>query len=82
MDWYLGPLGDLRPLVCPEPDLSATQVRYGGLHQGLSGARTLDVTGHKAEYEFNTTGDDVTEFQSFGSRAFCMPITSVSHIEF
>ena len=38
--------------------------------------------GHKAEYEFNTTGDDVTEFQSFGSRAFCMPITSVSHIEF
>lgn len=38
--------------------------------------------GHKAEYEFNTTGDDVAEFQSFGSRAFCMPITSVSHIEF
>ena len=39
-------------------------------------------SGHKAEYEFNTTGDDVAEFQSFGSRAFCMPITSVSHIEF
>lgn len=38
--------------------------------------------GHAAEYEFNTTGDDVAEFQSFGSRAFCMPITSVSHIEF
>lgn len=38
--------------------------------------------GHKAEYEFNTTGDDVAEFQSFGSRAFCMPITSVSRVEF
>lgn len=38
--------------------------------------------GHTAAYEFNTTGDDVAEFQSFGSRAFCMPITSVSHIEF
>ena len=27
---------------------------------------------HKAEYEFNTTGDDVTEFRSFGSLRFLL----------
>lgn len=50
--WYLGPLGDLRPLIVPEPDLNIDEVRYGGVHQGLSGARTMDVTGHRAEYKF------------------------------
>jgi hypothetical protein len=45
-------LGDLRPLVCPEPDIAINEVRYGGIHQGLSGARTMDVTGHRADYTF------------------------------
>lgn len=38
--------------------------------------------GRHAVYDFYTTGDDVTEFQSFGSRAFCKPIEHVSHVEF
>ena len=50
--WYLGPLGDLRPLVCPEPNVRMPVVRYGGVHQGLSGARVMDVTGHRQEFEF------------------------------
>lgn len=50
--WYLGPLGDLRELVCPEPDIKINPVRYGGVHQGLSGARIMDVTGHRDDYEF------------------------------
>lgn len=50
--WYLGPLGDLRPLVCPEPNIRMSVVRYGGVHQGLSGARTMDVTGHRQDFEF------------------------------
>lgn len=50
--WYLGPLGDLRALTCPEPDIKDTIVRFGGVHQGLSGARTVDVTGHRSELEF------------------------------
>ncbi len=31
-------------------------------------------------YEFFTTGDDVEEFRSFGERAFCKQIDSVSHV--
>lgn len=48
--WYLGPYGDLRALECPEMNLTAPVVRYGGVHQGLSGARTVDITGFKQEY--------------------------------
>lgn len=51
--WYLGPEGDLRALPTPEPGLSTSTMRYGGIHQGLSGARTLDVTGHRAEYQLD-----------------------------
>jgi hypothetical protein len=53
--WYLGPAGDLRALTCPEPNISTDVVRYGGIHQGLSGARVVDVTGHRAEYQFQYT---------------------------
>lgn len=59
--WYLGPLGDLRALTCPEPGITATLVRYGGLHQGLSGARTVDVTGHKYDYSFEWRWLDASE---------------------
>lgn len=61
-DWYLGPLGELRPLVVPEPDISINQVRFGGVHQGLSGARTLDITGHRIEYTFEFRNLDRDEF--------------------
>lgn len=50
--WYLGPLGDLRPLTCPNPNIQFSETRYGGVHQGLSGARTMDVTGHRRAFEF------------------------------
>lgn len=53
--WYLGPLGKLRGLVCPERGMSDTSTRYGGVHQSLSGARTMDVTGHRREFEFEFT---------------------------
>lgn len=59
--WYLGPLGDLRALTCPEPGITVTLVRYGGVHQGLSGARTIDVTGHKHEYSFEWRWLDMAE---------------------
>jgi hypothetical protein len=51
--WYLGPAGDLRPLDCPDTNMRLTETRYGGVFQGLSGARTVDVTGHRSEYQFN-----------------------------
>lgn len=51
--WYLGPTGDLRPLTCPETDIDISVIRYGGLHQALSGARSLDVTGHRQKFDFN-----------------------------
>lgn len=61
--WMLGPSGDLRPLICPERDVDITPVRYGGIRQGLSGARNLDVTGHRMEYGFKWTYLDQLEYQ-------------------
>lgn len=49
--WLLGPLGDLRELVTPETGINITEVRYGGVHQGLNGGRTVDVTGIKSEVQ-------------------------------
>lgn len=48
-EWYIGPPGDLKQLVCPEISLSVTDVRYGGVHQAISGARIMDVTGVKQD---------------------------------
>lgn len=48
-EWYIGPPGDLKQLVCPEINLSVTDVRYGGVHQAISGARIMDVTGVKQD---------------------------------
>lgn len=50
--WYLGPLGDLKALPCPEMGINTTVTRYGGVHQGLSGSRTMDVTGFKESFDF------------------------------
>lgn len=51
--WYLGPPGDLRALVCPERNIDVTELRFGGMHQSLGGARTMDVTGIKKQYQFS-----------------------------
>jgi len=51
--WYLGVPGDLRALFCPERDIEVTELRFGGLHQSLGGARTMDVTGIKQQYSFS-----------------------------
>lgn len=50
--WYLGVPGDLRALFCPERDIDVTELRFGGVHQSLGGARTMDVTGIKQQYAF------------------------------
>lgn len=60
--WYLGPLGDMRPLIVPEPDIEINEVRYGGTHQSLSGSRTMDITGYRAEYTFQIRSLDPQEF--------------------
>lgn len=51
--WYLGPANDMRALTCPERNINTTLVRYGGVFQGLSGARSVDATGHRYSFEFN-----------------------------
>lgn len=60
--WYLGPDWDLKPLVCPEPDISMPPVRYGGIFQGLSGARSMTVTGVKEQYSFDFEFLDPNEY--------------------
>ena len=51
--WYLGPLGDLRPLMTPSVDIVNTQERFGGVHQALSGARVMDTVGYRATYDMS-----------------------------
>lgn len=48
--WLLGPPGDLRALVTPE-EARITEVRFGGVQQGLNGARTMDITGIRTTVE-------------------------------
>lgn len=60
--WYLGPAGDMRPLVCPERDVDITVERYGGVFQGLSGARSMTVTGHKQRFQFELRYLDEDEY--------------------
>lgn len=51
-EWYFGPAGDLRPLPAPGMDVVNTVERFGGIHNAINGARTVDVLGHRASYEF------------------------------
>jgi hypothetical protein len=60
--WYLGPLGDLRALEVPDLDVDINEVRFGGIHQGLSGARTMDITGHRTEFTLNFSYLDRDEY--------------------
>lgn len=48
----------------------------------LSRQNCLAPEDQSPSYEFFTTGDDLAEFQNFGSRAFRRPIEKVSHIHF
>lgn len=60
--WYLGPLGDLRVLPVRAAGPEVTPVRYGGIHQALSGARVQDTTGIRNEYKFSFDYLDQTEY--------------------
>lgn len=60
--WYLGPAGDLRPLVCPERDFDTTEVRYGGVFQALSGATTINNTGIRSKISMNFEYLDTSEY--------------------
>lgn len=53
----------MRPLVCPEPDIKLPVIRYGGIHQGLTGARTMDVTGHRQDFELQINWLDQDEYR-------------------
>jgi hypothetical protein len=60
--WYLGPDYDLQPLVCPEPDFDVTPVRYGGVFQGLSGARSVTHTGVRMQWTMELDFLDPDEY--------------------
>ena len=47
----------------------------------LSRHGELASSDHRPIYEFNTTGTDLSEFKSFGSRVFREPIGEVTHID-
>jgi hypothetical protein len=82
--WYLGPAGNLRPLICPERDITINLVRYGGVHQGLSGARTMDVTGHKYEFTFNWKHMEKSEWvwlEALHTRYFPGPFWLISPLK-
>lgn len=52
-------------------DVAEILRRRGGLAAG----------DHEGRYEFFTTGEDVEEFRSFGSRVFRTPIDQVGHVD-
>jgi len=62
-EWYIGPAGDLKELVCPQINLAVSDVRFGGVHQALSGARTMDVTGIKQELSLQFTYLDESDYR-------------------
>lgn len=62
-EWYIGPAGDLKQLVCPEVNLAVNDVRFGGVHQALSGARTMDVTGIRQEITLQFTYLDESDYR-------------------
>lgn len=79
--WYFGPDWDMRALVCPEPNIDITVERYGGVFQGLSGARTMDVTGHRQRYSFRfefLTPEEYTWLQSLHYRSIQGPFRLLS----
>jgi len=63
VSWLLGPPGDLRELVTPETGINITEVRYGGVHQGLNGARTMDVTGVKTNIDLTMDYLDEADYR-------------------
>lgn len=74
--WYFGWLGEMRPLLTPEVGLTNTDERYGGVHQALSGARTVDVTGLRRTYELDwnyLTDDEVAWLYAFYRKMIVQP---------
>lgn len=63
MIWYLGPEGNLKELICPSVNIDVTTERFGGVFQALSGARSVDVTGHKKKYSFEFRFLDQDEYE-------------------
>lgn len=74
--WYFGWLGEMRPLLTPEVGLTNTDERLGGVHQALSGARTVDVTGLRRTYELDwnyLTDNEVAWLYAFYRKMITQP---------
>jgi len=74
--WYFGWLGEMRSLLTPNVNLTNVEERYGGVHQSLNGARTVDVTGLRRTYEMDwdyLTDDEVAWLYAFYRRMITQP---------
>lgn len=79
--WQVGPPGQLRELFCPEDDVSITVERFGGIHQNLSGARTMDITGLRQTITMNwehLDGDDYEWLRALNLRQLPGPYRMIS----
>jgi hypothetical protein len=61
--WQIGPPGLLKPLFCPEDGVDITVERYGGIHQNLSGARTMDITGRRQKIEMSWHHLEISDYK-------------------
>lgn len=61
--------------------ISSAQEAARDVAEILGRRKALADAAATPHYEFCTTGTDIAEFQSFGSRAFRMPMTDVRHID-
>jgi hypothetical protein len=72
----MGWLGDMRALLTPSVDIDINEERYGGVHQGLNGARTMDVMGYRTTYGFAwdyMTEDDWSWLRAMYTRQVTQP---------
>lgn len=76
MALYLGPLGGLTR-IHPQVGLDVTSERFGGVHQGLSGRRTVDYLGNRGAYVMtwqHLTGPDMALLEALHHRQIPGPL--------
>lgn len=75
--YWLGPLGNLLPMACPDTGVSSSIELIGGKHQALTGRRTLDVMGYRRVWSFSEAyldPADVSVLETFFLDAHSLPL--------
>lgn len=78
--YWIGPLGGLMPIACPEPGLTNSLVFKAAENQALSGRITRDLQGVRREWSFTEAyldPDDVAFFEALATHVVKPPFRIV-----